>query len=146
LFVHLELSSASLQPRGNALFEQLYRAGSNLHTSPSSGKQKNLESKESTLSSSGKHKPTIKTGKLLVTEQWFLGNKKEGDAHKMWLTRIELGLDCLSFYFNKAVKIIRPDVDKTLRLIVRRMPHVKRFHLCCLAGPNNSERPPWRLT
>ena len=62
------------------------------------------------------------------------------------LDRIELVLDCLSLYFDEAVKIIRPDVDETQRSIVRGMPHVKRFHSCCLAGPNNSERPPGRLT
>jgi hypothetical protein len=94
------------------------------------------------LSSSGKHKLTIKTGKLLVTEQWFLRNKKSSDAHKMWPTRIELVLGCLSLYFNEAIKIICPDVDETQRSIVRGMPHVKRFHLCCLAGPNNSEQTP----
>ena len=59
----------------------------------------------------------------------------------MWPTRIKLVLDWLSLYFNKAVEILCPDVDKTLRLIVRGMLHVKRFH-CCLAGPNDSKRPP----
>jgi hypothetical protein len=78
------------------------------------------------LSSSGKHKPTIKTGKLLVVEQWFLRNKKMSDARKMWPTRIELVLDCLSLYFDKAVKIICPDVDTTQRSIVRGMQHVKK--------------------
>ncbi len=47
-----------------------------------------------------------------------------------------------TLYFDKAVKIIHPDVDKTQRLIVRGMPHEKRFHSCCLAGPNDSEQPP----
>jgi hypothetical protein len=85
---------------------------------------------------------TFKTGKLLVAEQWFLCNKKKSDAHKMWPTQIDLVLGCLSLYFDKAVEIIRPDVDKTQRSIVHGMPHVKRFHSCCLAGPNNSEQPP----
>ncbi len=60
----------------------------------------------------------------------------------MWPTWIELVLDCLSLNFDEAAKIIHPDVDETLRSIIRGMPHVKRFHLCCLAGPNDSERPP----
>jgi hypothetical protein len=60
----------------------------------------------------------------------------------MWPTRIELVLDCLSLYFDEAVKIIRPDVDETLCLIICGMPCVKRFHSCCLAGPNDSEQPP----
>jgi hypothetical protein len=53
-------------------------------------------------------------GKLLVAEQWFLRNKKQRDAHKMWPTRIEVALDYLSFYFDEAVEIVRWDVDKML--------------------------------
>ncbi len=60
----------------------------------------------------------------------------------MWPTRIELVLDCLSLYFDEAVGIVRPDVDETQRLIVRGMPHVKRFHSYYLAGPNDSKRHP----
>jgi hypothetical protein len=45
-------------------------------------------------------------GKLLVAEQWFLRNKKQSDAHKMWPPWIEVALDCLSFYFSEAVEIV----------------------------------------
>jgi hypothetical protein len=60
----------------------------------------------------------------------------------MWPTRIKLALNCLSLYFDKAVEIIRLDVDETLRLIVRGMPHVKSFHACGWAGPKDSKQPP----
>jgi hypothetical protein len=57
-------------------------------------------------------------GKLLVAEQWFLRNKKQSDAHKVWLTQIEVALDCLCFYFDEAVKIVCWDVDETLSSLV----------------------------
>jgi hypothetical protein len=65
-------------------------------------------------------------GKLLVAKQWFLGNKKQSDAHKMWPPWIEVALDCLSFYFNEAVEIICRDVDKTLSLLVHELNRVRK--------------------
>ena len=59
----------------------------------------------------------------------FVYQKKQSNAHKMWLTWIELALDCVSLYFSEAVKIIRWDIDKTLCSIIHKIPHVKRFHL-----------------
>jgi hypothetical protein len=64
----------------------------------------------------------------------------------MWPTRIELVLNCLSLYFNKAVKIIRPDVDETQRLIVRGMPHVKGFTRAVWLDQTTANNPPRRLT
>ncbi len=37
----------------------------------------------------------------------------------MWPPRIEVALDCLSFYFDEAVEIVRRDIDKTL---ISRLP------------------------
>ena len=44
----------------------------------------------------------------------------------MWPTRIKLALDCLSFYFDEAVKIIGRDVDETLCLIVHKINRVRK--------------------
>ncbi len=65
-------------------------------------------------------------GKLLVAEQWFLRNKKQSDAHKMWPPRIEVALDCLSFYFDEAVETVCRDVDKTLSSLVQEIIHVRK--------------------
>ena len=59
----------------------------------------------------------------------------------MWPTRIDIALDWLSFYFDKAVDIICQDAGETLCLNVRKIPHVKRFHSLHLAGPNDCEQP-----
>ncbi len=43
----------------------------------------------------------------------------------MWPNRIELALDGLPFYFDKAVEIIRRDVDETLSLLVHKINRVR---------------------
>ena len=68
-------------------------------------------------------------GKLLVAEQWFLRNKKQSDAHKMWPPRIEVALNCLSIYFAEAVEIVRRDVDETLSLLVHKINRVRKDFL-----------------
>jgi len=65
-------------------------------------------------------------GKLLVAEQWFLHNKKQSDAHKMWPPRIEVALDCLSFYFDEANEIVSRDVDETLSSLVHEINRVRK--------------------
>ena len=65
-------------------------------------------------------------GKLLVAEQWFLRNKKQSDAHKMWPPRIEVALDRLSFHFDEAVEIVRRDVDETLSSLVHVINRVRK--------------------
>jgi hypothetical protein len=65
-------------------------------------------------------------GRLLVTEQWFLHNKKQSNAHKMRPPRIEVALDCLFFYFDKAVKIVCRDVEETLSSIVHEINRMRK--------------------
>ncbi len=65
-------------------------------------------------------------GKLLVAEQWFLCNKKQSDAHKMWPPRIKVALDCLFFYFDEAVEIVCRDVDETLSSLVQKINRVRK--------------------
>ncbi len=69
-------------------------------------------------------------GKLLVAEQWFLRNKKQSNAHKMWPPRIEVALNCLSFYFDEAVEIVRRDVDETLSSLVYEINCVRKDFPC----------------
>ncbi len=69
-------------------------------------------------------------GKLLVAEQLFLRNKKQSNAHKMWQTQIEVALDCLCFYFDEAVEIVRQDVDETLSLLVHQINRVRKDFPC----------------
>jgi hypothetical protein len=74
-----KIGARHLLARGNnALFKQLHPARSNLHTSPSFGGFEIMTIRKQRINALflRKHKPTIKTGNLLVAEQWFLRNKK----------------------------------------------------------------------
>ncbi len=65
-------------------------------------------------------------GKLLVAEQWFLRNKK---AEQCPLDAAELDRACsrwFTLYFDKAVEIIRQDVDETLSLLVHKINRVRK--------------------
>jgi hypothetical protein len=44
----------------------------------------------------------------------------------MWLTQIVVALNCLSFYFDEADKIIRRDIDKTLSLLAHEINRVRK--------------------
>ena len=44
----------------------------------------------------------------------------------MWPTWIEVALNCLSFYFDKAVEIVRRDVDETLSSLVNKIKRVRK--------------------
>ncbi len=48
----------------------------------------------------------------------------------MWLPRIEVALDCLSFYFDEAVEIVRWDVDETLSSLVHEINRVRKDFPC----------------
>ncbi len=56
--------------------------------------------------------------------------KKQSNAHKMWPSRIEVALDCLSFYFDKAVEIVCWDVDETLSSLVHKINRVRKDFPC----------------
>ncbi len=80
---------------------------------------------------------------MQVAEQQFLRNKRYAKVHHVVAMRgLEHALECFALKFDKTVEIIRRDVNETMCLIVRELMHVKRFHLCCFAGPNDSKRPP----
>jgi hypothetical protein len=77
---------------------------------------------------------------LQVAEQRFLRNKRYAEVHHVVVMRgLKHALKCFALNFNKAVEIIRQDVNETVCLIVCELTHVKRFHSCCLAGPNDSK-------
>jgi hypothetical protein len=44
----------------------------------------------------------------------------------MWPTQIEVALDCLSFYFDKAAEIVCRDVDETLSSLVHKINCVRK--------------------
>jgi hypothetical protein len=80
---------------------------------------------------------------LQVAEQQFLRNKCYAEVHHVVATGgLKHALECFALNFDKAVEIIRWDVNKTMCSIVHELTHVKRFHSCCLAGPNDSKQPP----
>ncbi len=70
-------------------------------------------------------------GKLLVAEQWFLRNKKkQSNAHKMWPTGVMVALNCLYFYFNKAIEIVCWDIDETLSSLNHKINRVRKDFPC----------------
>jgi hypothetical protein len=65
-------------------------------------------------------------GKLLVTEQWFLRNKK-ADQCPQDVADSDQGCSRLFIlYFDEAVKIVRRDVDETLSLLVHKINRVRK--------------------
>jgi hypothetical protein len=44
----------------------------------------------------------------------------------MWPTPIKVALDCLSFYFDEAVEIVRRDIDETLSSLVHEINRVRK--------------------
>ena len=67
-------------------------------------------------------------------------NKRYAEVHHVVVMQgLKHALECFALNFDKAAKIIRRDVNETMCSIVGELTHVKRFHSCCLAGPNDSE-------
>jgi hypothetical protein len=64
-------------------------------------------------------------GKLLVAEQWFLRNKKAEQCPQD-VASLEVALDCLSFYFDEAVKIVCWDIAESLSLLVHKINCVRK--------------------
>ena len=70
-------------------------------------------------------------------------NKRYAKVHHVVAMQgLEHVLEYFALNFNKAVEIIRRDVNETMCLIVRKLMHVKRFHSIRLAGPNDTKQPP----